>query len=556
MMWRELFPAPGLTHHRTSSGQPAYAARFDEVLKFHAPGLAPVRCGDEAWHINVDGTTAYTRRFVRTFGFYEGLAAVTATDGWHHVHPDGTDLYASRYDWCGNYQGGRCTVRERDGSYLHLAPDGSPAYNARWKYAGDFRDGVGVVQSGDGRSTHINCDGEPMHGRWFLDLDVFHKGFARARDDAGWMHVDVSGAAIYDRRFAGVEPFYNGQARVERMDGGLDVIDEAGRQVVELRASPISEFASLSADLVGFWKTQAICAAVEAGIFEALPRGVAGIAEHCELNPRRTLRMLRALGDLRLVHSEGDRWHATRRGMYLSTQSRLTLADAATEYGRRFPAMWAQLSDALGAESKWAAPDIFGDVASDSQRIVGHHRMLLSYALHDYAGVPDVLGLRGDERVIDAGGGVGGMAGLLVDVYPALSVTILERPEVAALTKDVGLGKQVDVRVADLFQPWPVKAEAVLLARVLHDWPTPKAQQLLHHARSSLQPGGRVFIVEMLIPEDGFAGALCDLHLLVATGGAERSLLEYRALLDAAGFDLEGVRELDTVPSVIIGVAR
>ena len=32
----------------------------------------------------------------------------------------------------------------------------------------------------------------------------------------------------FRRRFAAVEPFYNGQARVERFDGGLEVIDPSG----------------------------------------------------------------------------------------------------------------------------------------------------------------------------------------------------------------------------------------------------------------------------------------------------------------------------------------
>ncbi|MEZ4226804.1 MAG: hypothetical protein R3B13_38030 [Polyangiaceae bacterium] len=64
---------------------------------------------------------------------------------------------------------------------------------------------------------------------------MFHKGFARARDEHGWTHVDAQGCPAYSRRFQAVEPFYNGQARVERFDGGLEVIDEGGVTLVELR---------------------------------------------------------------------------------------------------------------------------------------------------------------------------------------------------------------------------------------------------------------------------------------------------------------------------------
>jgi hypothetical protein len=126
-------------------------------------------------------------------------------------------------------------VRTAEARYGHIRPDGEAATGLAWRYAGDFRDGVAVVQGDDGRSTHIDVHGGPLHGRRFQDLDVFHKGFARARDEGGWMHVDTQGRPIYARRFAAVEPFYNGQARVERLDGAREVIDECGRPLVRLR---------------------------------------------------------------------------------------------------------------------------------------------------------------------------------------------------------------------------------------------------------------------------------------------------------------------------------
>src|SRR5690606_17132823 len=181
--WRTLKVSSDASHHVDGAGVPAYTERFEEVLKFHAPGLAPVLRGGLAWHITEDGAEAYSRRFIRTFGFYEGLASVIDSDGWHHIHVDGRDAYPARYAWTGNVQGGRCPVRERDGGYFHIDAEGRPAYASRWRYAGDFRDGVAVVQAGDGRATHIDPSGALLHERWFVDLDVFHKGFARARDN-------------------------------------------------------------------------------------------------------------------------------------------------------------------------------------------------------------------------------------------------------------------------------------------------------------------------------------------------------------------------------------
>lgn len=551
MDWRTLKVAADHTHH-TQDGAPAYAARFRAVLKFHAPGLAPALAEDGAMHINVEGEPAYAARFLRTFGFYEGRAAVAAADGWHHILPNGAELRAERYQWCGNFQDGRCAVRDLSGRYLHLDADGAPASAARWRYAGDYRDGVAVVQREDGLHTHVDAIGRPLHGRWFVDLDVFHKRYARARDAHGWTHVDEAGAPCYARRFAAVEPFYNGQARVERPDGGLEIIDEAGETLQCLRAGRRSELAALSADLVGYWRTEAIAAAVQLGLFEALPGDTAALAARLGLRPDRLSALLRGLTELELLHRAGEAWAATPRGALLRADHPMTLADAALEYAGPLGEAWRALPAALRGDG-WAPPDTFGEVARDPARVKAHHRMLQSYARHDYPQVPAALGLGGDERVLDVGGGVGVLAGLLLDQHPGLQVWVLDRPEVLALLPSrAGL----EPLQGDLFDDYGVNVDVVLLSRVVHDWDDARALALLRRARSALPVGGRIFLIELLIADDGGLGGLCDLHLLMATGGRERTAAEYGALLAAAGFALVEVRIIGALPSVLVGVAR
>jgi hypothetical protein len=552
MSWEQRWVSTCGTHHVDAQGAPAYDQRFSEVLKFHAPGLAAVRRAGLAWHVRSDGAAAYEQRFIRTFGFYQGLASVAATEGWYHITADGAAAYSDRYGWCGNFQEGRCSVRGDTGAYHHITVDGSAAYRERWRYAGDYRDGLAVVQAPDGHSTHIDLQGTLAHGRWFLDLDVFHKGLARARDEDGWMHIDGSGRAVYLRRFASVEPFYNGQARVERFDGALEVIDEAGARVVELRRARDSEFAVLSGDLVGFWRTQTIATAVSLGVIEALPGTDGEVGQRAGLRDEGAVRLLRALGELGLVTQESGRWVLTKRGELLRADHPLTLADAALEYAGPLSVMWSRLPRALRDPGEWTAPDVFGEVALDEARRAGHHRMLRSYARHDYAEVCGALELRGDERVIDAAGGLGTLAQLLLEAHPSIQVTVLERPEVVAM----GLSSTgLHWRSGSLFAPWGLEADVVLLSRVLHDWDDDDARRILRHARAALPNGGRIYIVEMVTPERGVAGALCDLHLLVVTGGRERSTGEFGRLLSETGFELTEVRRLAALPSVIVGVA-
>ena len=117
--WQGLTVAEDQTHH-VRGKRPAYKARFEQVLKFHPPGLAPVRDTSGAYHIGPRGQAIYQERYIRTFGFYEGRAAVQADIGWFHILPDGKPLYSQPYAWCGNFQEGRSTVRRPDGLYLYL----------------------------------------------------------------------------------------------------------------------------------------------------------------------------------------------------------------------------------------------------------------------------------------------------------------------------------------------------------------------------------------------------------------------------------------------------
>lgn len=232
--WSRAVLSRDRTHHEID-GAPMYSARFAAVQKFHEPGLAPALDDTGAFHIDPFGKAAYSSRFQKSFGFYENLAAVVEQDGWRHIHPSGAPAYSSRFDWCGNFQERRCTVRGADKRYFHIAPDGCSAYSARHLYAGDFREGVAVVRYvEDGLCGHVDSSGLPTHGARFLDLDIFHKGFARARDTRGWFHVERDGRPAYSERFAAVEPFYNGQALVETLSGTRAVIDVDGVVRVEV----------------------------------------------------------------------------------------------------------------------------------------------------------------------------------------------------------------------------------------------------------------------------------------------------------------------------------
>ena len=476
--WKTSKVASEGSHHLNSADRRSlYPIRFDRVEKFHAPGLAPVADKTGAYHITPDGLPAYEPRYLRTFGFYEGRAAVHSEGGWFHIGADGGALYPERYDWCGNFQEGRCPVRLPDNRYLHIREDGVAAYAERYRYAGDFKDSLAVVQRDDGRHSHVDQDGALLHGRWFLDLDVFHKSYARARDEAGWHHVDRLGMPLYNSRFRNVEPFYNGQARVEGFNGALSVISEAGDVMLELRQPLQSPLEELSSDLVGMWRTQTIRAAVDAGVFEALPASAYDIEKSLPLAESVGTRLVRALTELDLVQRDQDGvYHPTNKGSLLQRAHPLSLADAVSLWGGDSYTAWSEAAYSLrtgeSAYTKLFGKNFFDHIGEDPGQLAVCRDAYAAYAKHDYQTLSASYDFGRHGHILDAGGGSGELAFALLRAYPGLTATVMDRPEViGSLQPPDEVRDRCHFAPGDFFEEWPVKSDAVILARVLHDWP-------------------------------------------------------------------------------------
>jgi len=95
----------------------------------------------------------------------------------------------------------------------------------------------------------------------------------------------------------------------------------------------------------------------------------------------------------------------------------------------------------------------------------------------------------------------------------------------------------------NFFESMPTGPDAYLLRWILHDWAEPEAAAILGSLRRAMKPTARLILVENVIPEGAsfHFGKWTDLEMLVCLGGRERTETEYRALLTAAGFDLQEV---------------
>ena len=160
------------------------------------------------------------------------------------------------------------------------------------------------------------------------------------------------------------------------------------------------------------------------------------------------------------------------------------------------------------------------------------------------------LPIRPGDRVIDAGGGSGVLAEMIKAHFNDIEITVFDLPEIAQLVI-----KDIQSCGGNIFKKWPIEGDVIILARVLHDWNDDKATLILQNAREALSNGGRLVVMEMILSDFGYNGSLCDLHLLVESGGTQRTREQYRLLLEETGFRSSFIME-NHLPAIIIGKPR
>jgi len=147
---------------------------------------------------------------------------------------------------------------------------------------------------------------------------------------------------------------------------------------------------------------------------------------------------------------------------------------------------------------------------------------------------------------------------------PALRGIVFDMPRVAEGAKKqivaAGLGDRCEFVGGDFFETVPGGGDAYILKHVIHDWDDERAVRILRNCRRAMKPEGKLLIVEGVYPERidqsvvSRGAAANDVNMLVCTGGRQRAEAEFRALFDAAGFELTRIVPTQAMSSVIEGV--
>ena len=305
--------------------------------------------------------------------------------------------------------------------------------------------------------------------------------------------------------------------------------------------------------LSSLWVTQAIGSFARMGLADAMERGAddaASIAEPRGLVVDRVYRLLRALSTVGIVtEGAGGKFALTPLGRMLTSNapnSMKTSAELLTEYNGE---IWSKLDGALAGGIAFEAlkgQQLFPWLHANPKEGARFQRMMVEVHSPETPAIVAAYDFSQFKSIVDVGGGHGMLLSAILAAHPSVHGTLFDLEEGIEAAKRGAGGPLPGASfvVGDVFTtPVPAGAEAYLFRHLLHDYDDDDCLKMLQNVRKQMKPDSRVLVLEKTVPTDDTPGPgrWLDLHVMLLTGGRERTEDEYRALFAKAGFRLARV---------------
>jgi hypothetical protein len=287
--------------------------------------------------------------------------------------------------------------------------------------------------------------------------------------------------------------------------------------------------------LRGGLTTRALGLTADLGVPQALadgPRSVEELAAAGGADPDALHRILRALA------SDGIFEEVQPRVFGHTEASALLTEDGWSDFAHLFGSSWLEAVAALDASGEPSFPRVFGEEfwswlkAHPVERAAFDRSMAQGW--QSRLERVESVGWRGDETVVDVGGGNGSFLLALLDRHAGMRGIVFDLPE--TVRDKAAYGDRCTFVEGSFFESVPV-GDVHLLTTILHDWDDESARRILRTVRDSA--GERLLIVDSVIePGNEPEGAKwLDLLMLTLFAGRERTEQQWRELLGGAGWE-------------------
>jgi C-methyltransferase len=329
------------------------------------------------------------------------------------------------------------------------------------------------------------------------------------------------------------------------------LVERARHRLALIHLRMVPPYAAMMELIVSAWTSQAITVAVELGIADVLDKGplrLEELASRVEVDPDALRRLLRALIGRGIFRQRRDgRYALNALAKSLRANAPLSAAAMAQMVGSvQHREHWSYLADAIRT-GKAVLPvlhgmeafdylvgepelnEVFNRAMADTTEMAVDY-LMAAYSFDDY------------QTVVDVGGGVGRLLSAILKATPSARGVLYDLPHALAEAPPVlrqhNVADRVELLEGSFFDSVPTGGDVYVLKMILHDWPDDKAVEILQSVRSAAKVGTKVLVIDCVIPDHDreFFGHWTDLEMLLLQAGRERTVPEYRSLLERAGF--------------------
>jgi hypothetical protein len=331
-------------------------------------------------------------------------------------------------------------------------------------------------------------------------------------------------------------------------------------------ASPVEVMREL---ILGAWMSQVIATAADLGVADALvgkPLPINELAGKVGADPDALRRLLRVLiGRGIFAQRDDGRYELTALADLLRSDVPVSMAGMARFVGaRQHREHWSLLTEAIETGAS-IVPTLRGKNFFDYLDDDPEFAQIFNDAMTSDSGVwleavAEAYDFTRYSTIVDVGGGHGGLLAAILTSAPNARGVLYDLAEVIAgappLLQENRVAERVRLAEGSFLEGVPGGGDAYVLKHIIHDWDDDSSMRILRNVRAAATTGAALLLVETVIPEhDGESLAtLADMEMLLVNNGRERTIDEYRRLLDEAGFTMIGV--VDAAPQLSIIEAR
>lgn len=306
---------------------------------------------------------------------------------------------------------------------------------------------------------------------------------------------------------------------------------------------------------LAYRSSMALFAAAELDVFTPLaerPQTAADLAARTGLQSEPLRMLLDACAAEGLLVRDGDTFANGPAADAFLVRGRPAYIAHGLKFAEDLYPAWGRLADLVRTGAPTMEPEsVLGEDQEKTRAFV--------LAMHERARgmsavLPHGVDFTGRRRLLDVGGGPGTYSIALVQQTPGLTSTILDRPGVLEVTREIvdshGCADRIELTPGDyLTSPFGAGYDAVLLSGMMHRETADTCRMLLRKSFEALDPGGLVVVSDVFFDSDErnsppFATYFALNMMMMCEHGTAHAMTGMASWLRATGFTAVETRPL------------